>query len=52
MAKTTMTLTIKRAWWVLPYLYGVQLFSEATGMEPDYDKVAATCLRGMSVEIE
>lgn len=52
MAKTTMTLTVRRAWWVLPYLYGVQLFSEATGMELDYEKVAATCLRGIFVRVD
>lgn len=47
MAQMNLTITIKRSWWVMPYLYGVQLFSELTGMEPDYDKVAATALRGL-----
>jgi hypothetical protein len=46
----SLTITIKRAWWVMPYLYGVQLFSELPGMEPDYDKVAATALRGLKVD--
>ena len=49
MACMTLTITIKRAWWVTPYLYGVQWFSELTGMEPDYDKVAATALRGLKL---
>jgi len=49
MAATNITLSIKRAWWVMPYIYGVQLFSELTCMEPDYDKVAATIARGLEV---
>lgn len=49
MAATNITLSIKRAWWVMPYIYGVQLFSELTGLDPDYDKVAATIARGLEV---
>ena len=52
MAQTNMTITIKRSWWVLPYLYGVQLFSELTGMTPDYDKVVATVMRGLTLVIK
>lgn len=52
MAATNITLSIKRAWWVMPYIYGVQLFSELTCMEPDYDKVAATIARGFTVVIK
>lgn len=49
MAQITMSLTIKRAWWVMPYVYGVRLFSEITGMDPDLEKVHATVLRGFTV---
>ncbi|MBK3444123.1 hypothetical protein [Pseudomonas lactis] len=49
MAATNITLSIKRAWWVMPYIYGVQLFSELTCLNPDYDKVAATIARGLEV---
>ena len=52
MAQMNMTITIKRSWWVLPYLYGVQLFSELTGKTPDYDKVAATVMRGLTLVIK
>ena len=52
MAATNITLSIKRAWWVMPYIYGVQLFSELTGLDPDYDKVAATIARGFTVVIK
>lgn len=46
MACITVTITIKRSWWVTPYIYGVYLLSALTGMEPDYEKVAATVVRG------
>ena len=52
MATTTATISVKRAWWVMPYLYGVQLFVETTGMEPDMDKVGATVMRGFKVVIK
>lgn len=52
MATTTMTLTLKRAWWVMPYLYSVMWFSEVTGLEPDLDKVSAAALRGYSLVIK
>lgn len=50
MSRMTLAITIKRAWWVMPYLYGVQWFSELTGMEPDYKRVAATVLRGIRIQ--
>ena len=52
MAATNITLSIKRAWWVMPYIYGVQLFSELTCLNPDYDKVATTIARGFTVVIK
>jgi hypothetical protein len=52
MAQMNMTITIKRSWWVMPYLYGVHLFSELTGMTPDYDKVVATVMRGLTLVIK
>jgi hypothetical protein len=36
----------------MPYLYGVQLFSELTGKTLDYDKVAATVMRGLTLVIK
>lgn len=52
MACMTLTITIKRAWWVMPYIYGVHLLSELTGMEPDYDRVAETALRGFRLVLD
>ena len=52
MAKTNITVSIKRAWWVMPYIYGLQLFSELTGMEPDLGKVGATVMRGFRAEVK
>ncbi|KWV72160.1 hypothetical protein [Pseudomonas fluorescens] len=47
MANITQIITIKRAWWVMPFIYCVRLFSGLTGMEVDYDKLAATVVRGL-----
>ena len=52
MANISLIITIKRAGWVMPYIYGVQLFSDLTGLDPDYDKVAATIARGFTVVIK
>lgn len=51
MASIQLTMTVKRAWWVLPYLYSVVWFSEMTGLTPDLDKVAAFALRGYTAEV-
>lgn len=50
MASINVTLSVKRAWWVMPYIFGVQLFSELTGMQPDMGKVSATVRRGFKVK--
>lgn len=52
MARVTATISVKRAWWVMPYIYDVQLFSELTGMEPDMGKVGTTVMRGFKVVIK
>ena len=49
MARATVTLTVKVAWWVRPYLYGVVLMSRLTGFEPDLDKVEVVVLKGLRV---
>lgn len=45
----TIRLTLKRAWWVMPYLFGVHACTWLTGLEPDMDKVCATALKGFKV---
>ncbi len=52
MARMNMHLSIKRSWWVMPYVHGVRLFSELTGMEPDMERVSATVMRGFKVAIK
>ena len=47
MAQSTLTITVKVAWWVRPYIQCVALFAKATGMEPDVDKVTRTVMRGI-----
>lgn len=52
MASSEMKITVRRAWWVTPYLQAVMWFSDLTGLEPDIDKVAGTVLRGFTWSID
>lgn len=49
MAITTVTMSIKFAWWVKPYLCGVLLMSRLTGLQPDPDRVGAWVKRGTTM---
>lgn len=51
MAKVQLTLKVSVAWWVWPYLAGVQLVSWIHDLEPDFDKVSKTVLKGISIDI-
>ncbi|WP_312378849.1 hypothetical protein [Pseudomonas oryzihabitans] len=46
---TTVTFTIRMAWWVKPYLFGVLLTARLTGLQPDPDRVGAWVKRGMTM---
>ncbi|MFZ3193700.1 MAG: hypothetical protein WA154_10920 [Moraxellaceae bacterium] len=48
MAKIT-TFTVKIAWWVHPYLFGVAAVARLTGRDPDVDKVWRRVERGVSL---
>lgn len=52
MAKTLLTLSVRFAWWVNPYLYGVRLCCILTGLEPDYERVARVVERGVRINTE
>ena len=52
MAKTILTLSVRFAWWVFPYLCGVRLRSLLTGREPNYQRVARIVERGMRIKTE
>lgn len=52
MATCTMAVSVKRAWWVIPYLRACMLFAWLTGMEPDGEKIAAMVMRGMKCEFK
>lgn len=52
MAACQLTVSIKRAWWVIPYLRAYMVFAWLTGMEPDSEKIAATVARGMKCELK
>nr|WP_158546382.1 hypothetical protein [Pseudomonas sp. RW407] len=51
MATCTMTVSVKRSWWVIPYLRACMLFAWLTGMEPDEEKIAATVTRAMKIRM-
>ena len=52
MAKIVLTLSVRFAWWVLPYLYGMRLCCMLTGAEPDFQRVARVVERGMRIKTE
>lgn len=45
------TVTIRVAWWVKPYLCGVLLTAWLTGRQPDPDRVGAWVQRGMTMKM-
>lgn len=49
MAASSITVTVKVAWWVNPYIGAVNVFAAMTGMTPDFEKVAATVMRGVKI---
>ncbi|WP_168188516.1 hypothetical protein [Pseudomonas sp. A25(2017)] len=51
MAKISISIVVKRSWWVDPYLSAVAAFSHLTGFEPDYDKVVSMAMRGISIKM-
>jgi hypothetical protein len=52
MAKTVLTMRVRFAWWVTPYLAGVRLCCMLTGREPDYQRVARAVNLGMRITAE
>ncbi|WP_440466887.1 hypothetical protein ACKI1H_27050 [Pseudomonas sp. YH-1] len=52
MAVCSLTVSIKRSWWVIAYLRACMLFAWLTGMEPDGEKIASTVTRGMKIAFE
>lgn len=49
MASASITLTVRVAWWVRPYIRAVALFSRMTGLTPDVEKVSRTARRGLRI---
>lgn len=48
----TVTVKVKRAWWVIPYLSAVARLGKLTGREPDIDKIVANAMRGVTLIVE
>lgn len=52
MAEYSITITIRYAWWVKPYLCALQFFGDFTGLEPDTEKAADLIARhGVTVGV-
>lgn len=51
MANPTIRLNCSLQWWVKPYIYTLVFFCTITGLRPDTDKVAATVMRGIKIEV-
>jgi hypothetical protein len=47
MAQRQLTVTVRLAWWLRPYLFGVALTSTLMGVEPDWDKVTRVIDRAL-----
>lgn len=50
MTRAELRITIKVAWWLKFYMFGVILMSRITGMSPDESKVRHYIMRGISVK--
>ncbi len=51
MARHTVTISVRVAWWVRWYLSGVALAAQITGATPDAAKVTRWIWRGLSVRV-
>ena len=51
MKLTRIEVSVSVAWWVHPYLSGVGLFADLTGMTPDYEKCVAFAMRGVRAKV-
>lgn len=51
-ALTAITVRVKLAWWVLPWLHTLIFFCQLMEREPDYEKVMAVMRRGTRVSVE
>ncbi|CUI07865.1 hypothetical protein BN2497_14419 [Janthinobacterium sp. CG23_2] len=46
----TCTLTVHRAWWLMPYMHTLDFICAVTGMEPDMKKVRRMIERGLTLK--
>lgn len=52
MATMNMKISVKRAWWLTPYFYGLATVAALTGREPDWNKVNAVIRRAVTFKFE
>lgn len=51
MARVSLELTVRVAWWVRWYLAGVLLVARLAGLEPNWIKVLAAVERGIRMDV-
>lgn len=51
MAQMNMKISVKRAWWLTPYFYGLATVAAITGREPDWGKVGRMIDRGITAKV-
>ena len=47
-----LTIKIRTAWWLMPYLWAVKWFYVLTGKEPDWDALVSVVLKGVKLKME
>lgn len=52
MARIEITMKIKFAWWLKPYLYALAVIHAVRGTEPEWEKITRVCERAMRVRVE
>lgn len=46
----TLTVRVRTAWWLVPYLHALAFFAAISGREPDLEKFRAVVDRALKVE--
>ena len=49
--RVTLQIVVRYSWWVRPYLCGVALTAWLTGLQPNYEKVVCTAMRGVRAQV-
>ena len=50
MTMASLKVTIRVAWWVRWYIYGVALCARITSVKPDMDKITSKVMKGVRIK--